>query len=193
MPQKTDWSEYYKNTKNSPPSPVLIKALGYVKQHNKAIDIGGGALKDSRYLLEHGFDVTVIDEEKLMGELAIEIKSDKFRPVISSFADFDFPQDTYDIASAMYALPFTSPHTFEVVFQNIKQSVVKGGIFCGQLFGVRDEWSKNADMTFHTKDQVTKLFSDMEVILLEEVEKDGRTADGQPKHWHVFNFIAKRV
>ena len=48
-------------------------------------------------------------------------------------------------------------------------------------------------MTFHTKEQMEKLFSDMEVILLDEEEKDDKTANGTPKHWHVFHFIAKKL
>ncbi len=189
MTRKTDWSEYYENTKSSAPSSLLIKALGYVRQKSKAIDIGGGALKDTRYLLDQGFEVTVIDQEPQMQGLAHTIQSDQLHPIVTSFADFDFPSNEYDLASAMYALPFNSPKTFDAVVQKIKKSLVKGGIFSGQLFGNMDEWSNNVAMTFHTKDQATKLFSDMEVILLEEVEKDGKTADGSPKHWHVFNLL----
>jgi len=32
----------------------------------------------------------------------------------------------------------------------------------------------------------------MDVILFQEKEFDGRTADKLPKHWHVFNFIARK-
>lgn len=191
--KKKDWEEYYEITKNKPPSKLLIKALGYVANKGKAIDIGGGALKDTRYLLEQGFDVTVVDKSELMAKEAEAIKSDKLHYFVSSFLDFDFPKNEYDIASAMYALPFNLPESFDAVFGRIKQSLVKGGIFCGQCFGVRDEWSTNQKMTFHTKEQVESLLSDMEVILLDEEEKDDRTANGTPKHWHVFNFIAKKL
>ncbi len=191
--QKKDWEEYYEITKNKPPSKLLIKALGYVAETDKAIDIGGGALKDTRYLLEQGFDVTVVDKADLMVKEAEAIKSEKLHYFVSSFADFYFPKNEYDIASAMYALPFNPPESFENVFMKIKQSLVKGGIFCGQCFGVRDEWSTNQKMTFHTKEQVEKLLSDMEVILLDEEEKDDKTANGTPKHWHIFHFIAKKL
>ena len=58
---KKDWSKYFNNTKNRPPSRLLVKALEYVENKKNAIDIGGGALKDAKYLLEQGFNVTVID------------------------------------------------------------------------------------------------------------------------------------
>jgi hypothetical protein len=35
--------------------------------------------------------------------------------------------------------------------------------------------------------------TNMEVILLDEEEKDDKTANGTPKHWHVFHFIAKKL
>ena len=192
MAPKKDWYEYYDITRNKPPSKLLIKALAYVEKKGEAIDIGGGALKDTRYLLGQGFDVTVIDKADLMEKEVETIKSDKLHYVISSFADFDFPKNTYDIASAMYALPFNPPEDFDAVFTRIKNSLVKDGIFCCQCFGIRDGWSGNQKMTFHTKEQVEKLLSDMEVILLDEEEKDDKTANGTPKHWHVFHFIAKK-
>ena len=191
--QKKNWEEYYEITKNKPTSMLLIKALGYIANKSKAIDIGGGALKDTRYLLEQGFDVTVVDKADLMEKEAEVIKSSKLHYFVSSFADFDFPKNEYNIASAMYALPFNPPESFDTVFAKIKQSIVKGGIFCGQCFGVRDEWSTNHKMTFHTKEQVENLLSDMEVILLDEEEKDDKTANGTPKHWHIFHFIAKKL
>ena len=190
--QKRDWAEYYEITKNKPPSKLLIKALAHVKNKGKAIDVGGGPLKDTRYLLEQGFDVTVVDKSDLMVKEAETIKSDKLHCFVSAFADFDFPKNEYDIASAMYSLPFNPPEGFGVVFAKIKQSLVKDGIFCGQCFGIRDEWNTNPKMTFHSKEQVEKLLSDMEVILFDEEEKDDKTANGTPKHWHIFHFIAKK-
>ncbi len=190
--QKQEWEEYYELTKQKPPSSLLVKALASVRHNGKAIDIGGGALKDTRFLLEKGFEVTVIDNEELMAKEAQKIRSVKLQYFVSSFADFDFPKNEYDVATAQYALPFNPPDSFDVVFSCIKQSLVQGGILCGQFFGDRDEWHTNPEMTFHTKEQVEQLLSDVEVILLDEEEKDGHIANGTPKHWHIFHFIARK-
>lgn len=192
MTIQPDWKEFYELTKNDPPSSLLVKALGYVNQKGKAIDIGGGALKDTRYLLDQGFDVTVVDKEELMMKAAELIYSDKVHPVVSSFADFDFPEDTFDIASAMFALPFNPPDTFDAVLEKIKKSLALGGIFCGQFFGDRDEWASNPTMTFHTREQAERALADLERIELTEKEWDGKLANGTPKHWHVFHFIARK-
>lgn len=190
---KNSWAEYYENTKNRPTSALLIKALEYVKSKNKAIDIGGGAtLKDARYLLSLGFETTIIDKEEIVAASAKEIRSEKFHYYITSFADFDFPENEYDIASAMYALPFNSPEDFDRIFENIKKSLVKDGIFCGQFFGNNDEWHLNPKMSFHSKKQVIRLLDGMEIIFLEEKEYDGKIANGSPKHWHLFDVIARK-
>lgn len=187
-----DWGRFYERTKNDPPSPLLVEALTHVKTRDSAIDIGAGGLKDTRYLLEEGFEVTVVDMEPLMAKAAAEIKTDKLEAVVSSFADFDFGKDKYDIAAAMYALPFNPRDTFDSVFARIKESLITGGVFCGQLFGDRDAWTPDPQMTFHDKAQAQALFSDMELLTFKETEKDGKTADGTPKHWHVFHFIARK-
>ncbi|MFH0804716.1 MAG: hypothetical protein V1916_00810 [Patescibacteria group bacterium] len=120
------------------------------------------------------------------------MQSSKIQCSISSFADFQFPASTYDIAAALYALPFTPPDTFSKVFSSIWQSLVPRGIFCGQLFGVRDDWHTNNTMTFHTEAQARLLLAGAEIISFTEEERDGTTAAGTPKHWHVFHIIARK-
>ena len=187
-----DWSEYYKITKAKPPSKLLVSALEHVTKKEKALDIGGGALKDSRYLLEQGFDVTVFDKSPLMEPEALALQNPHLHPLTASFEDFNFPRAEYDIASAMYALPFAHPQHFDAVFQKIKDSLVPGGIFCGQFFGLNDAWAANPEMTFCTKEHTQELLADMETIYLGEEEKDAPTAKGDMKHWHVFHIIARK-
>ena len=67
-----------------------------------------------------------------------------------------------------------------------------GGRFCGQLFGPRDEWAPAADMTFLTREQVEQLLDGWEIERLDELEQDGHTAVGKPKHWHLFHVVARR-
>jgi tellurite methyltransferase len=187
-----DWSKHYTDTHDYPPSPLLVEALPYVTKKNKAIDIGGGALKDTRYLLSQGFETTVIDQAPQLAKMAESIKKEKLHFYVSKFINFDFPANRFDVASAMYALPFSLPVEFGPVFTKIKKSLVTGGIFVGNFFGKHDDWHKRPSMTFHTKQQVEALLVDMDIILLQEKEFDGKTADGRPKHWHIVNVIARK-
>ena len=188
-----NWSEHHQQTIKLPPSPLLIDALTHLRSGLRAIDIGGGGLRDTKYLLEKGFDVTVIDIEPKIVNEAKKLFSNMAKGISTSFADFPFPLEEFDIANAMYALPFNPPDTFDMVFANIKKSLKKGGIFCGQFFGIKDEWSSSINMSFHTKEQVESLLEGMEIISLEEVEKDATLANKEPHHWHVFHVIARKV
>ncbi len=192
MNTQKDWSEYYKLTSEKPPSKLLVKALPLVAHKGKAVDIGGGALKDTRHLLAEGFDVTVIDASESVREAAHALDNENVHAYISRFEDFNFPENTYDIASAMFALPFTSPTHFTEVFERIEKSLVPGGIFCGQFFGKNDGWAQNPNMTFHTKAEIETLLSRFDTLSFSETKEDGTTANGAPKHWHIFEIIARK-
>jgi|ERR1035437_327847 SAM-dependent methyltransferase len=188
MADKKDWSEYYNFTREQPPRELLVEALSYVKNTGKAIDIGGGALRDTRLLLQKGFDVTVVDKSPLLEKEAQGINSERLHLFETSFEDFQFPVDEYILASAMYSLPHCEPAHFSQVIANIKSSLKKGGIFCGQMFGDHDQWSKTVGMTYLTANEAREYLKDMEIISFQEEE----TKEGETKHWHIFNFIARK-
>lgn len=187
------WVEYIEKTKDKGPRPLLVKALSYVKSKDEALDLGAGALNDTKYLIAEGFKhVTTVDKENLAGDILQTIPSDRISYIVSSFDDFPFVINKFDLVNAQYSLPFNSSDTFLEVFDKIKESLKSGGIFVGQLFGVRDTWNKEeTTMTFHTKEEVEKLISDMEIIEFTEEEKDDMPAVGDMKHWHVFHIITR--
>jgi SAM-dependent methyltransferase len=187
-----EWGEFYDLTRDDPPSALLVEALRHVKRRGHAIDIGAGALRDTRYLIGQGFHVTAVDRNPLLAEEARAVGSGKFRYVVSSFRNFNFEPGKYDLASAMYALPYNPPRSFNLVFRRIRAALAPGGVLCGQFFGVRDAWNGDPTVTFHTKWQARRLLSALEVIVFDEEEADDVTADGAPKYWHVFHFIARR-
>ena len=47
-------------------------------------------------------------------------------------------------------------------------------------------------MTFLDSEALADLLTDLEVIKLDEEERDGKTASGQDKHWHIFNLILRK-
>jgi hypothetical protein len=61
------------------------------------------------------------------------------------------------------------------------------------FFGKNDEWNvPGTEQNFSTRTDVERMFTGWEILELTEVEEDGHTADGTPKHWHVFHVIARR-
>jgi tellurite methyltransferase len=189
-----DWGRFYGFTTGSPPWPLLMRAAGLAPRKGSALDLGAGAGRDTRYLLEQGFAVTAVDADPRAVALLAALWQDRLRVVQSAFEDFAFASATYDLISAQFALPFIARDRFAGVFARLKAALVPGGIFAGQFFGVHDEWNTpERSMTFLTREEVEALLSGLETIELSEEDADGHTADGSPKHWHVFHILARRL
>jgi len=187
------WKAYHEKTKERPPRESLRKALELVTKRGKALDLGAGALADSKHLLTAGFEnVIAVDSEASILERAKEIKDKRLEIVISTFEDFNFVPNDCDLINAQFSLPFAHPESFTNVFGKLKDSLTTRGVFAGQLFGDRDEWKTNPNMTFHTQEEVQGLLSGLEVLELREEEKDGATVSGDSKHWHVFHILARK-
>jgi tellurite methyltransferase len=189
-----DWQNYFKLTAQRPPSKLLVEALPFVKDRGEALDLGAGSLRDSRFLLVQGFQrVVAVDKELLPPEILNTISSEKFQYIHTDFNSYTFQPGQFDLINAQYSLPFNGAEYFERLINNIKHALKENGIFVGQLFGDRDEWNGSSnDLVFHTKKEAKALISDMQIIHFTEEERDGKTAEGTPKHWHVFNFIIKK-
>lgn len=189
------WKRYAEKTSGAKPRRLLVEALRYVTHKGEALDMGAGALNESKLLLSEGFaHVTAIDAEESVAQAALEIKNGSFSFVRSTFIDFKFTKATYDIVNAQYALPFNGKREFNALIQNIYESLKIGGIFTGQFFGDKDSWNTaGSSRIFHTADEARAVLSLFELIKFEEEENDAPTALGNPKHWHVFHFIVRKA
>ncbi len=186
-----DWGRFYVATRDSAPWPLLMRAAALAPRNGRALDLGAGAGRDTRYLLEQGFEVTAVDAQPESVALLAALPHDRLRVVRSSFEDFAFA--TYDLISAQFARPFTPRGRFAEVFARLKAALASSGVFAGQFFGVHDQWNTpDRDMTFFTREEAEALLIDLEVIELTEEHADGQTATGSTKHWHVFHILARR-
>lgn len=193
MNRTKDWSEYYDFTRSKPPYSLLIEAVKLVKEKGSALDLGGGALRDTRCLLENGFDVTVVDNSPLLNAEAEKIGDSKLHTLVVSFENFDFPKDKYDLVSAMFALNFCDPNHFDTVINKIRESLKPEGIFCALLFGDRDERSSYTDKTYPSKDRIIKLLDGFEIISFVEKNPGEKDESGElMTSGHVLQFIARK-
>ena len=188
------WDKYVENSKGQPPRELLGRALQFVPERGSAIDVGAGALNDTRFLLDEGFvSVTALDSAPIAQDIADTMPAKRFRYVISTFEAFDFPVAAYDLVNAQYALPFVRPDHYDRVFAAVLATLRPGGIFTGQFFGDRDDWAGTPNMTFHSRSSALQLLAPLTLIeFTEEDDPASTTLSGQPKHWHLFHFIARR-
>ena len=184
------WEDFYKITKDRSPWPLLVKAVSLLSRKGYALDLGCGAGRDTRFLLEQGFAVIAVDSDPHAIALLADFPQDRLRAVQSSFEDFEF--ETYDLVNAHFALPFAPEDRFHEVFARIKHALNADGIFVGQFFGVNDEWNTPGNpMTFLTREQAEAKLKGLKVLEFREEDVDSHVADGTPKHWHVFHIIAQ--
>jgi tellurite methyltransferase len=196
-----DWPRYYKATSAGAARPTLLQALArFAKEPPPAgprfaVDLGCGAGRDTRELLERGWRVLAIDNERRAIErvLAQSTARDRARleALQASFEDASW--STADLVNASFALPFCQPHVFSGVWTRLVESLRPGGRFAGQLFGDRDSWSGSPTLTILNRDQVLKLLHSFEIEVFEEEDRDGPTALGAAKHWHIFHVVARTV
>lgn len=191
----SDWKTYFEKHAKRKPREQLIRAISYCSSKTNALDLGAGTLVESAFLLENNFEhITAVDSSPQSIEFAKYFDSKIFKLETKKFDEFKFEPNTYDLINAQYALPFHGKENFQTFINNIKSSLTVGGIFVGQFFGIRDEWNTPENkLSFQAKEEVENFLSDMEIIEFQEEEKDGSTAAGNIKHWHVFHFIARKL
>ena len=185
------WENFYKHTRDRPPWPLLVRAVSMHAHKGRALDLGCGAGRDTRYLLEQGSQVTAVDSDAHAIAILATFPREHLRIVQSSFVDFAF--ETYDLINAHFALPFVAKNHFYEVVARVKQALQPEGIFVGQFFGIHDEWNTpGRDMTFLTREEAEGALQGLEIVEFREEDVDSHVADGSPKHWHVFHFIARK-
>jgi len=182
---------FYERTKDNPPSQLLVQALDHCVRRTDALDLGCGAGRDTRWLLQQGFWVTAVDQNPDAFLYFQNVQRDQLTLVQSPIETFPF--ETYDLVNAQWSLPFIQNDLFEETFTKIKQALRPDSIFTGQFFGIHDTWNTpGTTMTFCTSEQAQQFLHDLSIITFWEEDEDGETALGVLKHWHVFHFIARK-
>ena len=192
------WESFYHKTSGRPPRALLVDVLKLFGQKTfesppKAIDLGSGDGTETAFLLANGWRVLAIDREPA----AFKSLSAKISPEVQEclqiqIANFEVIElSPADLIYAGYSVPFCHPQHFDTLWKKIVDNINPEGRFAGQLFGVRDSWVINADMTFFTLEEVRDLFTEFEVEHFREEDEDGDSNVG-PKHWHIFHIIARK-
>lgn len=158
-----------------------------------AIDLGCGDGTEAVELLARGWSVTAVDTaEAGLALLRTRIPASarhRIRIVCASFTEVSLPRA--HLIQAGYSLPFCPPQSFPALWARIRDALVPGGIFAGQLFGIRDSWAGDPTMTCHARHDVDELLDGLQILRLDETEQDGPAFTGL-KHWHTFDILARK-
>jgi trans-aconitate methyltransferase len=159
-----------------------------------AIDFGCGGGVETRAMLTAGWRVLALDGEPGTRDrvLATTQGTAQERLTIETIHFRDLTVlPAADLVYAGYSLPYIHPDDFARVWGLIRSSLRPGAWFAGNFFGDRDSWAGDPDETFLSEEAARALFEGMEVVSFNEEDEDGH-ADSGPKHWHVFDVIARQ-
>ena len=206
--QPGDWPAYFDAVAGLPPRETLIEALRrFDDEHARitergawagfAVDLGCGDGRDTVELLRRGWRVLAVDShQEAITRLRARVsgaESGRLETLIGRFEEVAIPP--CDLVNASFSIPHCAPADFPPMWARIVAVIRPGGRFAGQLFGVRDEWATRPDgvtRTYHTREQVEAMLGPFTIEMLDEVERPGKTALGEPKYWHVFHVVARK-
>lgn len=191
---KRDWKAYYNAVANRPPRKTILTALAAFQQPGYAIDLGCGDGRDTVEILRQNWRVLAIDREAdaithLLARPHLNTK--QLTTQIVSFEQLQLPKSV-NLINASFSLPFCSPEAFPSLWNQIYNSLVTGGRFCGHLFGERDSWRDQKLINCFSRSQVESLLKPYTIELFEEEEHPGKTPLGEDRYWHIFHLVARK-
>jgi SAM-dependent methyltransferase len=211
QPASPDWPAYYAVTVGRPAwrtvaaaaeafaaddadgaTPIAGRPPG---EPRFAVDLGCGAGRDTRELLRRGWRVLAIDAEPaaieaLRGAAAAEDLS-RLETAVADLATFAIPPA--DLVNASISLPFLPADAFHATLARALAAVRPGGRFATMLFGDRDQSAGEPGMTCPSAEAVRAKLSGFEIEDWVDREEAGRTALGEPHHWHSIEVVARRI
>jgi len=192
-----DWAAYYRHTLGREPRPLFTKGMAALEAAGigpgQAVEIGFGDGTETLALLAAGWRVVAVDAapqaaEVLRGRVD-GTAADRLEIRTESAATVDLPP--FDLLYAGYAISFLEPAELRRFWTGVRGRLRPGGHLVVNIFGVRDTWAGDPGMTFLDLDAVHRLVDGLEVISVDEEDQDGDSFNG-PKHWHLFDVIARR-
>lgn len=192
MRNQDNWKLYYGKSSKREPRETLIKALQQFP-HNFtgiAFDIGSGACREVKHLLDLNWQVIAIDNEwkaKTYFEEALgNRKNGTFQ--LASYENIKWQKA--DLIHAGFALAFCPKEQINKVLENIKTKLKVNGIFAANFFGPEHTWS---DLCLLSKAEILRHFKDFEIIVIRETKEAKTSTLGEELHHHDITLIAKKI
>jgi tellurite methyltransferase len=199
------WARYYEVTVERPAWATVRKAIELFAaeespgdgagQARLAVDLGCGAGRDSRELLRAGWRVISMDREPHALDVLREVAGPELRlrleTRLGDLATFAVP--ACDLVNASLCLPFIEKPAFEAMWGRIVEALPPGGRFAAMLFGDRDDSAGEEGTTCPPPERIRELLVGFEIEHWSDTEEDTKTALGEPHHFHLIEFVARKL
>jgi tellurite methyltransferase len=192
------WAAYYQQLRDRPPRRTLVKALdlfGDAQPESLAVDLGCGDGRDIVELRRRDWSVIAVDAEPeaLRQLVARNLPgSDRITPLNARLEEVPLPLGV-QLVNSSFAMPLCAPQAFHALWERIREALPTGGRFSGQWYGMRDSWKGRPGITFLERDTARSLLDGFEIEMFDEEEADSVTPRGNPKHWHIFHIVARKL
>lgn len=182
------------------PSPGLLKALGLLDSDKVtipgfAIDLGCGLGRDTRKLLDDGWNVLAVDSNPYVIEkLQTSVGNDqsRLRTQIALFENTDWRPAT--LINASLALPYCPREQFGFVWSQILASLIPGGIVVADFFCLMPDQSPiEPKVTSYSKTELDNFLTPLNVEFLQEWQGDFVNAKSETIKRLVYTVIARRA
>lgn len=180
---------YFEAAKQLGPNPFYERVRPFLPVvPGRVLEIGFGVGAGVRWWADQGWQVTGIDPDPRMCDEAAR-RCEEYSDVKICCADgLTAAWPKVDVIAAVFATFFLGDREGELLAR-IQGHLEPGGLFVGQLLGPNDNWA--ATMPSHTTAQLRDWLEPFDVLFWDEVEADGKTVYGEPKHWHVHHLILR--
>lgn len=200
LDKEGNWAEPYQLTKN---------AVSVVKRENSvlsAIDVGSGKGRDTRFLLNEGFKVLAIENDRIAHDGTHGLSELKSTLNISanlmlqnqSFAEMnlDAISGPVSLIIANYSIPYAGAKNFPIVMEKISTRLSPGGRFVGTFFGNRCSFVQGdtpGAVAAHTAEEVNGMLCKEYEIEYTEIEHgQGLKRNGATYEKDFIHIMAKK-
>ena len=172
------------------PNTFLVEAMKGIKPGGQALDVGAGMGRNALHLAGLGWDVTGIDlsAQGLAVMQANAVKAGlKVRAVKTSYEDFDFGRERWDLVAMILSWAPVEETGFLV---RLKQSIQPGGYVIFEHIIQRSENPFPPGVHALAPGALRELFLDFEILIYREMDDTGDW--GGPPTPHVRMVARKR-
>jgi SAM-dependent methyltransferase len=165
---------------------ITFAEKDYFPKSGKALDIGCNKGRESRELLQRGFEVDAIDSV-----VVPEIEGHNFHFQKIALQDYVIVPEKYNLILAYYILPFLKRKELVIkAINDIRSGLKKDGIAIITLFGNEHEWRDKGHHFFSDLGEAKTLIGEY----IDFVEQKGlrKTMEGGQAFWHSWDFVIRK-
>lgn len=184
------------NARTRPAARLLTDWLPRLGLHGGvALDLGCGSGAEAEYLAKNGFMVDAIDKS----ETAIKYTRQRCRgltvdAIQGDFLEFRLRSDYYALAVAINSLPFIEKEACHALLAAVQASIKDGGVVLFGVYGPEHAWAASRpDMSFWTLEEFSSLWSDWNVLAVNEYKGPWPLVSGEEIYQHRIHLVARKV